>query len=53
MSNGGYGSCATNRSGKNAIDGTGGGGGGNRNMGYSTYTYKSGDGGNGTILIKY
>ena len=51
--NGGYGTGATNRSGKNAIDGTGGGGGGNRNMGYNTYTYKSGDGGNGTILIKY
>jgi len=51
--NGGHGSGATNRSGKNAIDGTGGGGGGNRNHGYNTYTYKSGDGGNGTILIKY
>ena len=51
--NGGYGSGTTNRSGKNAIDGTGGGGGGVRNIGYSTYTYKAGDGGNGTILIKY
>ena len=51
--NGGYGSGATNRSGANATDGTGGGGGGSRNLGYGTFTYKSGDGGNGTILIKY
>ena len=51
--NGGYGTGATNRSGGNAIDGTGGGGGGSRSNGYATYTYKSGDGGNGTILIKY
>ena len=40
-------------SGTNAIDGTGGGGGGAKNPGYGTYTSKSGDGGNGTILIKY
>ena len=51
--NGGYGTGATDRSGGNATDGTGGGGGGVRNIGYSTYTYKSGDGGNGTILLKY
>jgi len=51
--NGGYGTGTTPRSGGDAIDGTGGGGGGVRHIGYSTYTYKSGDGGNGTILIKY
>tara|TARA_Y100000814_G_scaffold291929_1_gene269373 strand:+ start:1699 stop:3711 length:2013 start_codon:yes stop_codon:yes gene_type:complete len=48
--NGGYG---TNKSGGDATDGTGGGGGGVRNIGYQTFTYKAGDGGNGTILIKY
>ena len=31
----------------------GGGGGGSRANGYNSHTYKSGDGGNGTILIKY
>lgn len=51
--NGGYGTGTTQRSGTDATDGTGGGGGGVRNIGYNTYTYKSGDGGNGTILIKY
>ena len=50
---GGYGSTATTRSGGDATDGTGGGGGGVRNIGYQTFTYKSGDGGNGIILIKY
>ena len=50
---GGYGGDATTRSGGDATDGTGGGGGGVRNIGYQTFTYKSGDGGNGTILIKY
>ena len=55
--NGGYGSgssgSSAERSGGNAIDGTGGGGGGSRSNGYNNHTYKSGDGGNGTILIKY
>lgn len=41
------------QSGLNATDTTGGGGGGQSNVGYSNYTNKSGDGGNGTILIKY
>ena len=57
---GGDGGYASNGSGGgtiynggNAIDGTGGGGGGSKNSGYGNYTYKSGDGGNGTILIKY
>ena len=57
---GGDGAYASNGSGGgtiynggNAIDGTGGGGGGSKNSGYGNYTYKSGDGGNGTILIKY
>lgn len=48
--NGGYGD---NKNGGDATDGTGGGGGGVRNIGYQTFTYKAGDGGNGTILIKY
>jgi hypothetical protein len=41
------------RNGLDAIDGTGGGGGGQSNVGYANYTNKSGDGGNGTILIRY
>jgi hypothetical protein len=40
-------------SGGDAVDGTGGGGGGASNNGYANYTYKGGDGGNGTILIRY
>ena len=40
-------------SGTNGIDGTGGGGGGTNSGGYGQYNYKAGDGGNGTILIKY
>ena len=43
----------SNRTGGNAIDTTGGGGGGSCTGGYGTFTYKSGDGGNGTILIRY
>lgn len=39
--------------GEDATDGTGGGGGGTTNKGYATYTYKAGDGGDGTILIRY
>ena len=57
---GGDGGYASNGSGGgtiynggNAIDGTGGGGGGSKNSGYNNFTYKSGDGGNGTILLKY
>ena len=41
------------QTGLDAIDGTGGGGGGQSNIGYANYTNKSGDGGNGTILIRY
>ena len=43
----------SNRTGGNAIDTTGGGGGGSCTGGYGTFTYKSGDGGNGTILLRY
>ena len=50
---GGDGGDNTDKNGHDAIDGTGGGGGGSKNAGYNNYTYKSGDGGNGTILIKY
>ena len=50
---GGDGGDISDNNGHNAVDGTGGGGGGVRNAGYNNYTYKSGDGGNGTILIKY
>ena len=31
----------------------GGGGGGSSSNGYNNFTYKSGNGGSGTILIKY
>jgi hypothetical protein len=41
------------QTGLNATDTTGGGGGGQSNVGYANYTNKSGDGGNGTILIRY
>mgnify|MGYP001294130570 CR=1 FL=1 len=50
---GGDGGTPSSYNGGNAIDGTGGGGGGSKNNGYGNYTYKSGDGGNGTILLKY
>ena len=50
---GGDGGTTSSYNGGNATDGTGGGGGGSRNNGYNNYTYKSGDGGNGTILLKY
>ena len=50
---GGNGGFSGNKSGQNATDTTGGGGGGTMNDGYGNYTYKAGDGGNGTILIKY
>jgi hypothetical protein len=50
---GGNGGHTGNRNGVNATDTTGGGGGGSSSDGYSNFTYKSGDGGNGTILIKY
>ena len=50
---GGNGGHTGNRSGSNATDGTGGGGGGTSSNGYNNFTYKSGDGGNGTILIRY
>lgn len=49
---GGY-NASNQHSGEDATDGTGGGGGGVANAGYGTYTYKAGDGGNGTILIRY
>jgi len=42
-----------NYDGEDATDGTGGGGGGTSVIGYANYTLKSGDGGNGTILIRY
>ena len=41
------------QTGLNATDTTGGGGGGQSNVGYANYSNKSGDGGNGTILIRY
>ena len=50
---GGAGGNTSSYSGSNATDTTGGGGGGSKNNGYGTYNYKSGDGGNGTILIRY
>jgi mucin-19 len=50
---GGNGGFSGNRNGQNATDTTGGGGGGASHDGYGVYTYKAGDGGNGTILIKY
>lgn len=49
---GGY-NASNQHSGQDATDTTGGGGGGVANAGYGTYTYKAGDGGNGTILIRY
>ena len=49
---GGY-NASNQHSGGDATDTTGGGGGGVANAGYATYNYKSGDGGNGTILLKY
>lgn len=49
---GGY-NASSQHSGGNATDTTGGGGGGTSNAGYATYNYKGGDGGNGTILIRY
>ena len=49
---GGY-NASGQHSGGDAVDGTGGGGGGVSNVGYGSYTYKGGDGGNGTILIRY
>ena len=42
-----------NRSGYNATAATGGGGGGSSSNGYNNFTYKGGNGGSGTILIRY
>ena len=52
---GGFNSSGTNaqKTGGNAIDGTGGGGGGASTAGSNNFNVKSGDGGNGTILLKY
>jgi hypothetical protein len=51
---GGYnGGNNTLKSGGDATDGTGGGGGGTYTAGADNWNVKSGDGGNGTILIKY
>ena len=50
---GGNGGHTGSRSGSNATATTGGGGGGSSSNGYNNFTYKGGNGGSGTILIRY
>ena len=50
---GGAGSTSSNGSGSDGTATTGGGGGAPKNHGYNNFTYRGGNGGSGTILIKY